>query len=171
MTKPDLNNINGNYISAGASTGGNWQGGQSVDLNDVFRTVLDQYPVAGGLIFRSEKLPITNGNSEDFTCLFDALISMIVSHPPVGSKLYLYVKCFPEAVDSDVMDLRLTGADRLYKIEIYTNITTDKHWEMLYQARLAECNLQAAKIKGNFSFSPVVKTGCVFSLTLPGKIN
>jgi hypothetical protein len=171
LTKPDLNNINGNYISAGTLTGSNWQGDPLVDLNDVFRTVLDKYSVPGGLIFRCDKLPVTNGNSEDFTCLFDALIAMIVAHPPIGSKLYLYVKCSPETVDSEVMDLRVSGGDNLYKIEIYTNITTDKHWEMLYQARLAECNLQAAKIKGNFSFSPVVNMGCVFSLTLAGKIN
>jgi hypothetical protein len=96
---------------------------------------------------------------------------MIVSHPPVGSKLYLYVKCSPETVDNEVMDLRLADGDGLYKIEIYTNITTDQHWEMLYQAKLAECNLQAAKNRGNFSFSPVANTGCVFSLTLAGKIN
>ena len=96
---------------------------------------------------------------------------MIVSHPPQGSKLYLYVKCFPETVDDDVMDLRVDAQTAIYKIEIYSNITTDKEWEMLHQAKLAECNLQAAKVKGRFSFSPVVNTGCVFSLTLPGKIS
>ena len=171
MRKSELNNTNNNFHSVAGLHGGDEKPEQSVDLNEIFRAVLDTYSVDGGLIFRCDKLPIAIGSPEDFTYLFDALLSMIVSHPPQGSKLYLYVKCFPETVDDDVMDLRVDAQTAIYKIEIYSNITTDKEWEMLHQAKLAECNLQAAKVKGRFSFSPVVNTGCVFSLTLPGKIS
>ena len=96
---------------------------------------------------------------------------LVVNHPPANSKLFLYVKCVREKVDSDVMDLRIAGGSALYKIEIYSNITTDKNWEIMYQDKLAECSLQATNISGSLSFSPIVNTGCLFSLMLPGKIN
>ena len=118
-----------------------------------------------------DSLPLVNGNQEYITCLFDTLMSMVFSHPPGNSKLFLYVKCFPETVDSDVMDLRVKADSTLFKIEIYSNITTDKNWEILYQEKLAECSLQATNMSGSFSFSPITNTGCLFSLTLPGKIN
>lgn len=170
MTNPDLNKLNGNFISAGVLSS-SWQAGEVVDLNDVFRNVLHKYSLTGGIIFRCDKMPLVEGSPENYSCLFDALLSMIVSHPPVGSKLFLYIKCFPEMVDSDVMDLLVKGDYSRYKIEIYSNITTDKNWEMLYQAKLAECKSQSAKVSANFLFSPIANTGCLFSLTLPGKIN
>jgi hypothetical protein len=170
LTKPDLNNVNGNFIST-AVLSSNWQIEEVADLNEIFRNVLNKYVLDRGIIFRLDKLPLINGNHEYVTCLFDTLMSMVVNHPPVNSKLFLYIKCIPEKVDSDVMDLRVTGGSALYKIEIYSNITTDKNWEMSYQEKLAECSSQATNISGSLSFSPITNTGCLFSLTLPGKIN
>lgn len=170
MTKPYINSVNGNFISKGILSG-NWQAQEIADLDQIFRNVLSAHTVNGGIIFRCDKLPLSPGNPEYFTCLFDAIISMIVSHPPFGSKLFLYVKCFPEVLDSDVMDLRENENDAPFKIEIYSNITTDKDWEMSYQAKLADCNVQSTRVSGNFSFTPIANTGCLFSLTLRGKIN
>ena len=170
MTKPDLNSVNGNFISTGVLSS-SWQTEEITDLNEIFRNVLDKYILERGIIFRLDRLPLVNGNQEYVTCLFDTLMSMVFSHPPGNSKLFLYVKCFPETVDSDVMDLRVKADSTLFKIEIYSNITTDKNWEILYQDKLAECSLQATNMSGSFSFSPITNTGCLFSLTLPGKIN
>lgn len=170
MTKPDLNNANGNLVSAGILSN-NWQTEEITDLNEIFRNVLNQYILEQGIIFRLDKLPMVNGNQEYVTCLFDALISMVVNHPPANSKLFLYVKCSREKVDNDIIDLSVTDGTSLFKIEVYSNITTDKNWETLYKDKLEDCSLQATKISGRFSFSPITNTGCLFSLTLPGKIN
>ena len=170
MINPDLNKVNGNFISTGVYSG-NLQPEEVTDLDEVFRDVLNKYTVEKGIIFRLDKLPSVNGNREHVRFLFDALISMVVNHPPANSKLFLYVKCSPEKVDSDIMDLRLAPGNALYKIDVYSNITTDKNWEMLYLEKLKECALEATKISGNFSFSPIMNTGCLFSLTLPGKYN
>jgi hypothetical protein len=96
---------------------------------------------------------------------------MIISHPPVNSKLFLYVKCAEEKQEDDVIDLQLTEEHSFCKIDIYSNINTDKDWETSYQSKLAECALQASKIEGSFSFFPISNTGCLFSVTLPVKNN
>jgi hypothetical protein len=170
LTKPNIKSANGNVLATGMLSG-NEQGEKRADLNDIFRNVLENYTVDRGIIFRCDKLPIVKADPEYFSCLFDALVSMITAHPPVGSKLFLYIKCFPEKLDDDIIDLSKEGKETLYRIEIYSNITTDENWEMLYKARLADCKLQATKISGHFSFSPITNTGCLFSLTLRGKIS
>ena len=149
----------------------NGQGEKISDLNDIFRNVLENYTVDRGIIFRCDRLPIVKGDPEYFSCLFDALIAMITAHPPLGSKLFLYIKCFPEKLDDDTIHLSIEGDETLYRIEVYSNITTDENWKILYKTRLADCKVQAAKISGHFSFSPITNTCCLFSLTLPGKIN
>lgn len=171
MTKPDLNNLHSDFIPPGVLSK-NYQAEEITDLNDILQSVLDKYTVdqEKGFIFRFDKLPFAFGSKEHYTCLFEALISMIISHPPFNSKLFLYVRCTEEKRDEEIMDLTLTGGSSLYKIDIYSNITTDKNWELGYQNKLAECALEATKNSGSFSFSPISNTGCLFSVTLPGKI-
>lgn len=172
MTTPNLDNIQDKFIPPEVLSN-NWQVEEAIDLNEILRSVLDKYAAyqEKGFIFRSEKLPLVSGNIQNYTCLFDTLMSMIISHPPVNSKLFLYVRCAEEKQDNDVIDLRIPEGSSLYKIDIYSNITTDKNWEVVYQHKLTECALGATKSSGSFSFSPISNTGCLFSVILPGKIN
>ena len=83
----------------------------------------------------------------------------------------MYIKCNEEVKQSDVIDLRLTGELKIYKIDYYTNITTTPEWEANYQSKLEECASLASQNGGSFSFYPISNTGCLFSIVLPGKIN
>jgi hypothetical protein len=65
----------------------------------------------------------------------------------------------------------LTEENSFCKIDIYSNINTDKDWEASYQSKLAQCALQASRIRGSFSFFPISNTGCLFSVTVPVKNN
>ena len=172
MTKPNLNNINGNFIPPEVLSN-NLQASEITDLNEILQSVLDKYSVEqqNNFICRFDKLPLVYGDREHYICLFDALISMIISHPPHNSKLFLYVRCAEAKEDNEIIDLRPIAGTILCKIDIYSNITTDKNWEVVYQNKLTECALQATKNSGSFSFSPISNTGCLFSVTLPGKIN
>jgi len=172
LIEPLLNNLNGNLIPTEIFSN-NFQVKEIADLNEVLHYVLGKYTISEdkNFIFRFDKMPLVFGNNEQYTSLFDALMSMIISHPPVNSKLFLYVKCAEEKQENDRMDVQLTGEHSFCKIDIYSNINTDKNWVATYQSKLAECALQASKIRGSFSFFPISNTGCLFSVTLPVKNN
>jgi hypothetical protein len=172
LIEPLINNLNGHLIPPEILSN-NFQLKEIADLNEVLRFVLDKYTAGENknFIFRFDKMPLVFGNKEQYGCLFDALMSMIISHPPVNSKLFLYVKCVDQKPDNEVMDLQSTEENPFCKIDIYSNINTDKDWEASYQSKLAECALQASEIRGSFSFFPISNTGCLFSVTLPVKNN
>jgi hypothetical protein len=110
------------------------------------------------------------GKEEIFLHLFSELISMILNHPPQNSKLFLYITCNEQAPDTDIIDLRLKESFKLFKIDFHTNITSDDQWINLYKANLAKCSLLVQQGCSSFSFFPICNTGCLFSISLPGKI-
>ena len=146
--------------------------GETVDLNKTIQTVLKKYTgdQQNSFILRCDKLPVAKGKNDQLFRLFDALIQMIVNHPPIKSKLFLYIKCKEENIQSNVIDLRMTRDVKLFKIDFHTNITTTPDWETFYQIKLKECTLLASQNGGGFSFYPISNTGCLFSILLPGKI-
>lgn len=147
--------------------------GDGVNLNEIFQSGMQKH-VSGEKktlsIVRSDKLPVVNGQREQFVQLLNMMIEMIVSYPPAISKLFLYVKCEVVAQDPEITDLRPAGDQQMYTLCFYTNITTDDRWKLICKERLAECSVIAAQNRGSFSFFPICNTGCIFSLTLPGKI-
>jgi hypothetical protein len=171
LVNPHLNNIGDNFIHAQVVRGIQ---DDETDLNEVVQTVCNRYLVEEqkNFILRFDQLPIVQGKNRDcFVQLFDPLIAMIVCHPPLNSKLFLYIKCSQEKSAEDVIDRRISGNLKLYRIEFHTNITTNESWEALYKNKLEECSLLANQSGGSFSFSPICNTGCLFSVCLPGKIN
>ena len=142
-----------------------------VDLNQVLETVCNGFIAEGkSFILRSDKLPHVLGDEEVFLHLFKELVAMILNHPPQNSKLFLYVTCREDNPDEDVIDMRLTGDIRLFRTNFYTNITSDDQWTDLYKEDLAANSLLVEQNGGNFSFFPICNTGCLFSISLPGKI-
>lgn len=143
----------------------------AVDLNEILQAVCNRYIIEQGkdFILRFENLPLVQGSEQVFQKLFDSIASMVLNHPPYKSKLFLYVAC-KEQIEDEIMDLRLTDAIRLYKIDFYSNIITDQQWIEQYGSTLNECDLIARQSSGSFTFFPICNTGCLFSISLPGKI-
>jgi hypothetical protein len=170
LTKTHLNNKSNKFVLPEIVD--DWHP-EEIDLNEVVRSICYKYSIdqQKNFILRFDKLPIAGGNKDHFQCLFDGLIEMIVNHPPVNSKLFLYIKCTEQPGDAEIIDLRLTAETKLYKIDLYTNITTNEHWELLHKNKLNECSSLAIQNGGSISFSPISNTGCLFSLILSGKIN
>jgi hypothetical protein len=168
LIQPHVNNFSDNFINSQVPEENEQP---NVDLNDVVQTICNRYITSGkNFILRSDKLPQINGNKESLIHLFSELISMIVTHPPQNSKLFLYItKEQPQ--DEEVMDLRFTAGVKMYTIDFHTNITSDEHWMALYKNNLDECSVFIRQNGGNFSFFPICNTGCLFSIFLSGKIN
>lgn len=171
MIKPHINKITDNFIPPNLPAPGGQAG--DVDLNEILRSVLNKYIITQeqNFILRFDNLPLVTGNKDHFDCLFDSLISMIVDHPPLNSKLFLYIKCEASTPDNEIIDLQLAPAQQLYKIDFYTNINTDEQWKSSFNTKITECADLAKNNSGSFSFFPISNTGCIFSIVLPGKIN
>ena len=172
-TKTSINQIVHGVASRQAFTG-TQSIGDDVNLNQVFQSVMRKHVSEEKRtlsIVRSDQLPFVCGNEQQLMRVFDALVLMIISHPPPNSKLFLYIGCEAEKKDPDVIDLRLPKEYQMYDLRFHTNITTNEQWQLIHQDKLSECAVLAEQNKGRFSFHSIANTGCIFSLSLPGKIN
>jgi predicted butyrate kinase (DUF1464 family) len=121
------------------------------------------------VIQKFDKLPVVKGRKKDLTLLFEALLSMVFSLPPVNNKSLLYIQCTEEKVDKDIKDLS-NGHEASFSICFYTNVRTCESWMQLNKAKLDEAYINASEISGSLAHYNITKTGCLFSLKIPGKI-
>lgn len=138
-------------------------------LNQVFKESLKKAQARADdlqMIVRCQNLPQIKGNPAEMVQLFDMLLAMILNNPPQNSKLYLYVDC--EEDDIDTIDSRFEGAKQ-YLIKFYTNITTHDHWKVLNSQSLINCKQILSGHHGNLVVNNISSTGCLFTISLPGK--
>lgn len=120
------------------------------------------------LIVRCENLPYIMADYNDMIKLFDGLISMILSQPPNTTRLFLYIDCDKD--NSDIIGSSAKPGFDTYVIKFHTNITTHEHWKLLHNQTLASCKQTLLKYHGNLAVHNISSTGCLFSLSLQGKI-
>jgi len=142
--------------------------GITVSLNDVFREALRK--VEGllsrdNLIVRCDSLPLVTGTKEELKLVFDTLIEVIFASTS-RSRLFLHVGCSENQLD-DKQPSSTTNMKR-YQIRIQTNINTDKGWKDRHKNALDRCEQILSKLDGTFSVHAV--SGCLFTLTVPGKL-
>jgi len=120
------------------------------------------------LIVRCESLPQIKADYEETVRLFDDLLHMIFNHPPQTSRLFLYVDC--EEDYGDVIDMTLEEGFKRYIIKFHTNVTTHGNWKLINNQALINCRQILSRYNGNLAVNEISKTGCLFSLSLQGKI-
>jgi aminopeptidase C len=120
------------------------------------------------LIVRCENLPLVQADHGEMVRLFDDLIAMILNQPPNTTRLFLYVDC--EENNSDMIDMTLQPGFKKYTIKFHTNITTHEHWKIINNNALINCKQILSRHNGNLAVHDISSTGCLFSLSLPGKI-
>ena len=120
------------------------------------------------LIVRCESLPKIKADYEETMKLFDDLLRMIFNHPPQTSRLFLYVDC--EEDSGDVMDMTSEEDFKRYIIKFHTNVTTHGNWKLINSSALMNCRQILSRYNGNLAVNEISKTGCLFSLSLQGKI-
>jgi hypothetical protein len=120
------------------------------------------------LIVRCETLPQVKADYDEMVKLFDELLGMILNYPPNTSRLFLYVDC--EEDSSDVIDMKLEEGLKRYIIKFHTNITTHNNWKLVNSQALINCRQILSKHNGNLAVNDISSAGCLFSVSLPGKI-
>lgn len=142
-----------------------------LSLNDVLQESLKkaQFQVdKAQLIVRCESLPQVKTDHDEMVKLFDGLLGMILNQPPNTSRLFLYVDC--EEDTGDVIDRTVKEEFKKYIIKFHTNITTHEHWKLVNSQTVTNCRQILSRHNGNLAVNDISNTGCLFSVSLPGKI-
>lgn len=144
---------------------------EPVALDDILKQVFKEERL--GLqhlqaIVRCDALPQVMGSASQLTSLIRCIIKMILNHPPDGTKLFLYIKCSKARLDDE--EAKALGFCT-YEINFHTNIKGDENWQKQYASELADCYEICQSFAGSLIVHPIANTGCLFTVTLPGKIN
>jgi len=141
-----------------------------LSLNDIIQQSLKKAQTQvdkAQLIVRCEALPRIKAEREEMVKLFDDLLSMILNCPPTTTRLFLYIDCEENA--TDVIDMTLSEGFKYYAVRFHTNITTHDHWKLVNSQALINCKQILSRHNGNLVVNDISSTGCVFSVSLPGK--
>jgi hypothetical protein len=142
-----------------------------LDLNTVLQESLKKAQTRVDhlqLIVRCESLPQIKADHNEMVKLFDDLLGMILNHPQQASRLFLYVDC--EKGSNDVIHMNVEKGFERYIIKFHTNVTTHDNWKLLNSQTLVNCRQILSKYNANLAVNEISKTGCLFSLSLQGKI-
>jgi|SRR5579875_1919661 len=112
------------------------------------------------IIVRCESLPLIESNEKELSNLLDAMLNIIFTNSQQASKLFLYVHC------SEVVN----DKGKEYEIRFHTNVSTTAQWREVNKEILSLCKETAIGLRGNLVVNNVENTGCLFLLTLPGKL-
>lgn len=143
-----------------------------VDLNRVVQHTFEeqQQKVAEQqAIVRCDRMPLVPGHVQLYVLLFRKMLGLILDNPPRNSKLFIYVKCYRSA--SDIIDLTLPQGFAEHEIGFYTNSNITPEWEKVNNDTLASCRQLIRESNGSLRWQTAPGAGCLFTVTLPGKIN
>lgn len=137
----------------------------ALDLNDVFKASMKKAQEEMKnlkVIVRCESLPQIEGSYQAMLKLFDHLLSMIVQHPPKNSRLFLYVDCEEDTNDCN--------GQKHYLIKFNTNIAVAENWKLINSHILINCRQILSNHNGTLMVNNISNAGCLFIVSLPGKI-
>ena len=138
---------------------------QSFSLNEIIKNSmrkLQAHHPGPSLVLRCEELPETVGNRQELTELFEQLILLILSQKPNGSRLFLYIDCAAANASNEEEEKGIL-------LRFNTNISTDEHWKLVHSQTLAQCKMIVSNNHGSLQVNQITGTGCLFSVSLPGK--
>lgn len=142
-----------------------------LSLNDVLQESLKKAQAQvdkAQLIVRCEPLPHVQIEHAEMTKVFDDLLNMILNQSLPPSKQFLYVDCEEDV--TDVIDMSLSEGMKRYIIKFHTNITTHDNWKLVNNKVLMNCKQILSRHSGNLVVNDISSSGCLFSVSLPGKI-
>ena len=143
----------------------------AVSLNDLFSESMRKAQAANDrlkVIVRCETLPLVRVNQRDMTQVFDTLIALILSQSVKTSTIYLYIDC--EESKESVGAQPATEGWRYFSIRFHTNISTTGNWRDQHADALQKCSRIVASHQGTLQVNSVVNTGCLYTISLPGKL-
>ena len=119
------------------------------------------------VVFRCDLLPTVSGNRDEMCHLFDSLIALISGRHVKGSKLFLHIECYsPGSEKKSSQD----GEFRKFQIKFCTNILATKEWEKQNEQEIIACSKILEAHNGTLQINILNPSGCLFCVTMPGKL-
>ena len=118
-------------------------------------------------VLRCAHLPVTEGAYAAYHGVFTLIVGMITRLQQPGTSLYLHVDCMEAApgVDAEFMDGR-----KRYDLRFHTSAATGADWAAVHETIFAQCREVMQGQGAQFEVFPVRNTGCLFSISLLGKL-
>lgn len=138
----------------------------TINLNEMIRQALNPFMVAGrnkDVIVRCTDMPQIQGDPVLLKEVCNDLVRMIMLYPGT-SKRFLHIKCEEKFL------LPNSNPGREFLIEFHTNLTTDHNWKQLNQETIIACQEKLLKFQAFLTVHEISTTGCLFSISLQGKI-
>ena len=133
------------------------------DLNELLKQVLQ--PLSGNgrnedLVFRCSQLPFTRGDAAVFKEVFRELLRMIMARN--SGRKFLHISCEEKKPSR--------GGEGQYEICFHTNFATDSNWIRLFGETILDCQARLRACKAFLQVNEISASGCLFSISLQGKI-
>ena len=138
-----------------------------VDTNLLLKEAIQKLSpeIRGEVVLRCDELVQLQCSYDCCEKTFTFLLQLVAKAKPVDKKLFLHITCFPQSKDNETIGLGL----KRYIIQFHTNIS-------LHAEGLPEMEKQISKIAsllvphgGSLQVNQLKNSGCVFSISLPGK--
>jgi hypothetical protein len=139
-----------------------------LSLNEIFKESLKKAQAAASqlqIIVRCEPLPHIRGNAQAIATLFDELLGIILKYPPSGSRLFLYLHC-----DVDHTSGSFSSELQQYVLKFHSNAGVPENWKIINSQALINCRQVLSEHNGTLVINHSGGRGCLFSVSLPGKI-
>lgn len=141
---------------------------EKVSLNEVMQQSLQRFQLGrnSDVIIRCENLPDIEIDRNEIGEIFNDILNMIINFPPAGNKLFLHVDCEEERIESDDPAL----AKKVFNIHFHTNCRADDKWKLDHRQTIEKCATLLAQYHAGFTVNEIKAAGCLFSISLPGKM-
>ena len=116
------------------------------------------------IALRCDELPVLEGSEEDFEAVFSGLLQLILQEKENVATLFLYIHCTTEEIHSQSQQ----GLKQI-SIQFNTNITPCADWLHQSDQQFKEVAGILQKHGGNLLLNQLKNSGCIFSVSLPGK--
>ena len=141
-------------------------GRRLVNTNAVLQKVLQRLNPEdrSKIALRCDDLPVLEGTEEDFEKVFSGLLQLILKNKPNGAKLFLHIHCTEEEIDPQT-----PKGLKQFSIQFNTNIIPCADWLQKRDQQFNEVAGIVQKNRGSLLLNQLKNSGCLFSVSLPGK--
>ncbi|RYZ62065.1 MAG: hypothetical protein EOO14_03365 [Chitinophagaceae bacterium] len=137
-----------------------------VNINVVLTTVLQSLEPEERtkIVLRCDDLPVAMGDEAAFAQLFRGLLQMILQKKDEVPTLFLHISCA-----GGEKTLPANSKAEAYTVQFNTNIIPSTEWFEKNKERLNELSALLLQNNGSLSVNQFKASGCIFSVSLPGK--
>jgi hypothetical protein len=139
-----------------------------VDTNSFLRKAIQKLSpeTRSEVVLRCDELVQLQCSEENIEKVFSQLLQLIVDAKPSDKKLFLHITCFPELKKQK--ETIVLGLQR-YIIQFHTNVALHSPWIQEAENRINNIASLLPPFGGSLQVNQLKNSGCVFSISLPGK--